>query len=297
MWGIWLVNVAQLHTLLGGCYMSLCYNDNMRLILLLFVCLFCLKIIRTRFLVTFSYFEEQAIDSTGNNTADNWANPVHPLVGPVTHHNGWSEGTGRVHAGTGVPDRTQMSGSDGQSDGQRGRSLDVGTTIVTDAMNDEHEDEGDEGLDQDALAGAHAGVNAGDAQPSDDVGWGGRLNQGSSGDRSHALRHDIEGALQYADVGRYHQTDGDRRVDVAAAHVAKSLGQRGHYQAEGEGDLCHRRFFVAPAHRATDADRHQEEGSEEFRDQHAPYVAVLGDVRYADYLLHTCTLSHLDGDG
>lgn len=37
MWGIWLVNVAQLHTLLGGCYMSLCYNDNMRLILLRFV--------------------------------------------------------------------------------------------------------------------------------------------------------------------------------------------------------------------------------------------------------------------
>lgn len=70
-----------------------------------------------------------------------------------------------------------MSGSDGQSDGQRGRTLDVGTTIVTDAMNHEHKDEGDEGLDQDALAGAHARVNTGDAQPTDDVGRGGCLEK------------------------------------------------------------------------------------------------------------------------
>lgn len=44
-------------------------------------------------------------------------------------------------------------------------------------------------------------------------------NDGRSGNGSDALRHNVEQALQNADIRRDHQTNGDSRIDVTAADV------------------------------------------------------------------------------
>lgn len=49
------------------------------------------------------------------------------------------------------------------------------------------------------------------------------LNDGSPGNCTDALRADIEGTFQEADVAGNHETTGDGRVDVTAADVSESL--------------------------------------------------------------------------
>lgn len=49
------------------------------------------------------------------------------------------------------------------------------------------------------------------------------LDDGRPGDCADALRADVEGAFQEADVAGHHETAGDGRVDVTAADVPESL--------------------------------------------------------------------------
>lgn len=49
------------------------------------------------------------------------------------------------------------------------------------------------------------------------------LNDGSSGNCTDALRADVEGSFEKADVASNHETTGDGRVDVTAADMSESL--------------------------------------------------------------------------
>lgn len=191
--------------------------------------------------------------------------------------------------------RREMTGRDGESDGERCRPFDVVAPLVADAVHGDYEHEGDERLDEECLSLRESRVDGGHAQSSSLRLGGERLQRGSPGDGAHALNHHVERRPQQRHASRRHQPRRHGRVHVGAAHVPQSLQRcRGigvtqirtptprlsdaylrdgrHHQPEGECDLHRRRrVAVAPAPGArTTAQQHEEERAQELRRQLPP---------------------------
>lgn len=78
--------------------------------------------------------------------------------------------------------RSQMSSSDGQTNGEWHSILVVRSSGITDALDDKYQDEGDQGLNYDGLSKGNQGIHCGHSQVANECGgscyleWDNRWN-------------------------------------------------------------------------------------------------------------------------
>ena len=75
----------------------------------------------------------------------------YPMVSPEAADSRRPEAAGRVHAGTSYGDGEEVAGGDGESDGERGRPLDLVVLVGGRAEHHQHEHHRDEELDAERL--------------------------------------------------------------------------------------------------------------------------------------------------
>lgn len=73
-----------------------------------------------RFALALLDLEEDAVDEASDESSADGAEPVHPLVRPHAHDDSWSEGSGRVHAGTSELDLCEWRWGDRRLEGDPG---------------------------------------------------------------------------------------------------------------------------------------------------------------------------------
>lgn len=249
------------------------------------------EVIRAGLVLSFPGLEQEPVHCSGHNAAQDGARPVHPVIVPRSCYNGRSKCTSRVHAGACVFYCSQVTGGDGEADGQGGRSLHVGSPVVTHSLHSEHQNESDEGLHEETLQWSHETTDGRHAQRVPHVFGGQSLQHSGSGNCTDALNGNVKDSLENTDVPGDEESARDGWVDVAPAHVPHSLHYRGNSQSESEGDLDDAGRGVPWSNTAA-ANQDEEERSQEFSRQHAPYVAVVRDVVQPNHSPCTCWLSH-----
>ena len=119
------------------------------------------------------------------------------MIGPGIEDHGRSEGPGRVHAGAGEGDGEQVTGGDGQSDGEWGGTFHTPRVIFVGRRgeDDQDQDHRDDELNAEALASTDVGEAVGPRLPGDENG-----ENASSDNGSETLSHYVQQTFQHSDL-------------------------------------------------------------------------------------------------
>ena len=119
------------------------------------------------------------------------------MIRPGVEDDGRSEGPGRVHAGAGEGDGEQVTGGDGQSDGEGGGTFHTPRIVFVSSRgeDDQDQDHGDDELNTEALASTDVGEAVGSGLAGDE-----NRENTSSDNGSDTLSHHVEQTFQHSDL-------------------------------------------------------------------------------------------------
>ena len=143
------------------------------------------------------YFQDELVDESRSDTAEDGTHPVDPVIGPGIEDDGRSEGPGRVHAGAGEGDGEEVAGGDGQPDGEGGRTFHTlrVVSVSSGREDDENQDQGDDELNTEPLASIDVGESTGSRLSGDENTENSRSDNGSD-----TLSHHVEQTFHQPDL-------------------------------------------------------------------------------------------------
>jgi len=187
--------------------------------------------------------EEQLVDDASEAAADEWADPVHPLVSPLPADEGRAEGHGGVHGRAGEGAADQDVGADDEADGDGGDGAQAALLGVNGGgVHRVHQPEGHHDLHHHRLPHGDAGQAEGArGQPAR-----GEAEQEARHRGAQQLRHPVQEAAEQGDVAAHERAEGHGRVHVTAGDV----GAHGHRHEQREGVRHSRRDQARGGRRA-----------------------------------------------